>query len=255
LLNPIDRLRQRGTAIPLPPAHLRIHYYGSWRPEAFVAACDSARAEIMSHGLRPDERLLDVGSGIGNLAMSLLDYSHAYDGFDVDREAVAWCAECITPRRPSFEFHFADVHNEAYNPGGRQQASSYRFPFGEATFDVIYVASVFTHMHPDDVQHYLCEISRVLTPAGRCIASAFLLNSETRKGIDAGASFISFAAAEKTDLYRLHDATRPEAAVAIDEGFVRNAYQTAGLTITAVRRGEWWSGKRHDQDVITATRR
>ena len=50
----------------------------------------------------------------------------------------------------------------------------------------------------------------------------------------------------------LHDATVPEAAVAYDEGFVRRLHDEAGLRIHDVRRGKWWNGKQHDQDVVTS---
>ena len=74
-------------------------------------------------------------------------------------------------------------------------ASAYRFPFADQAFDFIFLASVFTHMLPDAVEHYVHEISRLLAPGGVCVASYFLLNGETRTGVDAGSSFMSFRAA------------------------------------------------------------
>jgi hypothetical protein len=44
----------------------------------------------------------------------------------------------------------------------------------------------------------------------------------------------------------------PEAAVALEETFVRRLHDQFGLGIEDVRRGYWWSGRRHDQDVVTA---
>jgi len=54
-------------------------------------------------------------------------------------------------------------------------------------------------------------------------------------------------------LCRLHDAAVPEAAVAIEETFVRDAIDRAGLHVSDVRRGRWWDGGRHDQDLLTLT--
>jgi hypothetical protein len=42
--------------------------------------------------------------------------------------------------------------------------------------------------------------------------------------------------------------------VALEERFVHRVHQSSGLSITAVRRGEWWHGGRHDQDVVTSRR-
>jgi len=253
LLNPLDRLLRSGQPL-LPPAHLRIHYYGSWNLQVFAAACDGARAELFSHGLRPDHRILDVGSGIGNLAIGLKDFCrNGYDGLEIDRESVEWCQTHISTVYPSFRFHRADVVNAAYNPLGAREPSSYRFPFADATFDIVYLASVFTHMHPDDVLHYLTQISRLLRPDGMCVASLFLLNEQSRQGIESGRSFMTFPHRSISDEYRLHDVSRPEAAVAIEESFIQEAYQTAGLTIKNIRRGLWWNGTPNDQDVIVSS--
>jgi len=53
---------------------------------------------------------------------------------------------------------------------------------------------------------------------------------------------------------RLHDRARPEAAVALEERFVVDAYTAVGLRVETIRRGEWWNGRADDQDVITARR-
>ena len=192
LATPIDRI-VRGTSDPLlPPAHLRIYYYGTWDPEAFARASE-IRTELITRGLRPEHRLLDIGCGIGNIAIGLKDYLRGgYDGLDIHPEAIDWCQRTLTPQYPSFRFHRADVASRAYNPNGRVPASEYRFPFPDRSFDFIFLASVFTHMMPDEVERYVREISRLLAPGGRCVESYFLLNDETRPGVAAGRSFMSF---------------------------------------------------------------
>ncbi len=251
LLTPVDRIFRRNQTDLLPPAHLRIFYYSTWDPAVFFRMCQSGRAELLSHGLQPHHRLLDIGSGIGNVAIGLMDFmTVGYDGIDINPEAVAWCNSAIPPKNRLFRFHFADLTNGAYNPSGRQPSSTYRFPFADASFDVIYLASVFTHMHPDDVRHYLLEIKRLLAPEGFCVASAFLLTAESRAAIDHGKSFMSFPCASSSDEYRVHDATRPEAAVAVDEQLLRRDFETAVIVIRRIGRGSWWSGIAHDQDVI-----
>jgi SAM-dependent methyltransferase len=237
----------------LPPAHLRIYYYGTWDPKAFARACNDIPRELTTRGLRPEHRVLDIGSGIGNLALGLIGYLRGgYDGVDIHPEAVAWCQRAITPRHPEFRFHRADVASRAYNPHGQASASTYRFPFPDQSFDFIFLASVFTHMLPEEVEHYLREIARLLAPGGLCVESYFLLNDETRDAVEAGRCFMSFAFEHASGVCRLHDRSVPEAAVAYEETFVRRIHEQAGLRIRDVRRGRWWSGEAHDQDVVTA---
>jgi SAM-dependent methyltransferase len=119
-------------------------------------------------------------------------------------------------------------------------------------FDFIFLGSVFTHMLPDDVEQYLREISRLLAPGGVCVASYFLITDDNRAGIDNGRSFMSFGVPHASGVCLLHDAAVPESAVAFDEAFVCRAHAQAGLRIRDIRRGQWWNGVAHDQDVVTA---
>ena len=250
--NLIDPLVHPDPAGLQPPAHLRIYYYGSWAPELVVRAGENARIELTSRGLRPEHRVLDIGSGIGNLALALKDHlTGGYDGLEIHPEAVAWCQRTITPRYPSFRFHRANVASSAYNPEGAEPASVYRFPFPDRTFDFILLASVFTHMLPDEVVQYLREISRVLKADGTCVCSFFLLNDQTRKSVQEGRSFMRFDDVDSSGVYRLHDASVPAAAVAYEESFVERIHRESRLQIREIRRGRWWSGAAHDQDVLT----
>jgi SAM-dependent methyltransferase len=249
----VERIARRRSQDLLPPVHLRVYYYGSTKPRVFERMCQTVRAEVISRGLLPNHRLLDIGSGIGNLPIGLLDYLRGgYDGVEIHPEAVAWCQQTITPRHSSFRFHRADISSRAYNATGIQLPSTYRFPFSDQSFDFIMLASVFTHMQPGDVAHYVREIARLLKPSGVCVASYLLINDERRPAIEADRSFMSFGIVHPSGLCRLHDATIPEAAVALEEDFVIRIHEDAGLAIRDIRRGEWWNGEAHDQDVLTA---
>ena len=253
MATPVDRIIRWRSETLLPPAHLRIYYYRTHNPEMFTRVCADARTELTSRGLRPEHRVLDIGCGIGNLALSLIGYLRgSYDGVDIHAEAVAWCQREITSRHPTFRFHRADLESRAYNPRGERSASAYRFPFPDQAFDVIFLGSVFTHLLPDAVESYVREIARLLAPGGICVASYFLLNEESHRGITAGHSFMSFGVTHRSGLCRLHDATTPEAAVAFEETYIHRIHEEAGLAIRDIRRGGWWSGNRHDQDVVTA---
>jgi len=84
------------------------------------------------------------------------------------------------------------------------------------------------------------------------VASYFLLNDDTRPGVEAGRSFLSFGVTHPSGLCRIHDATRPEAAVALEESFIRRIHDQARLRIRDIRRGGWWHGGQDDQDVLTS---
>lgn len=254
MYSPLDRV-VRPTNRLLPPAHLRAYYYRTMRPDAYVRACERLRTEARYHGIQPEDRILDIGCGVGNLAVGLMDdFAGSYVGLDTHREAIAWCEANISARDPRFTFVHADIHSGAYNPRGRQSAAAYRFPFADAAFDIVILASVFTHMLPDGVARYLGEISRVLRPGGRCVASFFLLNRASREGIVAGRSFMTFPHEHASGQCRLHDLATPEAAVALDEGFVERAHSGAGLEIQSIRRGAWSQGTSDDQDVVASVR-
>ena len=209
-------------------------------------------------GLSPDERVLDVGCGIGRMAVPLtryLDDRGSYEGIDVFPKGIAWCQENITPRHPNFRFRVADIKNKEYNPGGRFAASEYEFPYADASFDFVLLTSVFTHLLPDEVENYLSEIRRVLTPGGRCLASFFLLNEESLGAIRSGTSTIDF----RHDFggYRTKDRETPEAAIAYPEDYVRSLYEERDLGIIDPIRYGAWPGRRDFlsyQDVVVAMR-
>jgi SAM-dependent methyltransferase len=252
-LTMLDRLAPWHGDPLLPPAHLRIYYYRTWKPEAFARACASARTELELAGLHTNDRVLDIGSGIGNLAVGLIGYlKGTYDGVEIHREAVAWCRDAITPRHPTFRFHHADVANDSYNPGGGASPAEYRFPFADRSFDVIFLGSVYTHLLPADAAQYVREVARLLAPGGFCVASYFLLDDDRRKAIDGGRGFIPFPVEHSSGLCRLHRASAPESAVAFEESFIRRLHDESGLRIHHIRRGQWWSGVADDQDVVVA---
>ena len=146
-------------------------------------------------GLDKDESVLDVGCGIGRMAVPLTGYLSSaarYEGFDIVESGIRWCSERITPRYSNFRFQVADIYNKEYRPQGKYRGSEYVFPFADARFDFVFVTSVFTHMLPNEIRNYLREIRRVLKPTGRCLITWFLLNQESEALIEAGKSSLDF---------------------------------------------------------------
>jgi SAM-dependent methyltransferase len=171
-----DSVTYDGT--PIPVRLLRFGGKNFARGEDFVASGErEADRLVRDFGLSRDSRLLDVGCGPGRLAIGILrrvGEIAAYRGVDVDPAAVRWCERHIAREHPSFRFQLLDVANPRYNPGGQADAAAVRLPFDDASFDLIYLYSVFSHMLADDVRAYLREFRRVLVPGGKAFATAFI---------------------------------------------------------------------------------
>ncbi|HLP46601.1 MAG TPA: class I SAM-dependent methyltransferase, partial [Candidatus Kapabacteria bacterium] len=159
---------------------------------------------------------------------------------------IRWCQKAITPRASHFHFQLADIYNSGYNPSGKLKALDYRFPYEDGAFDFVFLTSVFTHMLPADMEHYLAEIRRVLKSGGRCFGTYFLLNKESLELINAGTSAIDFK--YKLGGYeeecRIMDIDVPEAAVAYSVEYIEALYKKNGFKILPpVRNGSWCGRK------------
>ncbi len=205
--------------------------------------------------LRPDEDVLDVGSGVGRAAVGLTGWLRGrYEGIDVVRRGIEWCQQAITPRYPNFHFQVADVYNRHYNPVGRSPAREYRFPFEDDSFDFVLLTSVFTHLLPADRDNYISEIARVLRPSGRCFATFFLLNGEARRSMEHTRGPLNFRFSRPG--YWTDNEHIPEAAVAYEEVDVWEELEHNGLCIGTVQYGVW-SGRDDGvgwQDIVVAER-
>lgn len=209
--------------------------------------------------LGPDERILDVGCGIGRLARPLVPYlsaSGSYDGFDVSEIAIRWCQRHYR-RYANFSFKYVNVANTSYNPDGGVTAENFSFPYADASFDLVFLTSVFTHMMPAAVERYLHEIARVLAPGGRCLATFFLLNDESRALIAAQRSSPHFVDAAAAAPCAIADPANPEHAVAYEETWALAQLAAAGLAPRSPLDYGSWCGREHFtsfQDIVIADR-
>lgn len=234
VLDGIDSLSGRDAM--MPPRSMRFVGHGDFRRTG---------EEFLQHfvrvgGLRPEHRVLDVGSGIGRMAIPLTRFLSAegsYDGIEIVPAGVAWCRAHITPRHPNFRFHEIDVYNLEYNPSGRQKAEEYRFPFADNSFDFTFLTSVFTHMLPHDVANYVSEIGRVTRPGGRCLATFFVLNESSRAGIEKGGLVLDFR--YEGPGYLTVDKAMPECAIAFPEENVIELFRKNGFRLASPHYGSW----------------
>ena len=214
-------------------------------------------------GLSRAHRVLDLGCGVGRFAAAFASFAGPegrYDGLDLSRESIKTCRRYIKPHREGFAFHVADVHNSHYRRFAGRPAADYRFPFRDRTFDFVFSNSLFTHLALHDAEHYLHEIGRVLKPGSRALNTMFLLNDESKRAL----------ARRKVDLLphetdggltRIKQLDRPEAMIALDEDYLRRAYDEAGMDIVDPVRYGAWSGRESTgsgfgrKDIIVSVRR
>ena len=207
-------------------------------------------------GLRPHERVLEIGCGVGRMAIPLtgyLDSTGSYDGLDIARAEVEWCRRHITPRFANFNFRHIDVRNDQTNPKGKFLAGSYQFPLASGQYDFVFLTSVFTHMLIADIENYLKEISRLLKKEGRLLASFFLLNEEARSLLLATESRFRHPCGSGLVI----DPQMPEASIAHEEAAIRSLLRKSGLRIQEPVHYGSWSGRREflsSQDIIVAER-
>jgi SAM-dependent methyltransferase len=95
-----------------------------------------------------------------------------FTGFDVFAPYVDWCNRFFGELHPGrFAFRHVDMRTERYNPAGTLACADVHFPADDGDVDLVYAASVFTHLYPGDARAYLKEAQRVLRRDGLAVLS------------------------------------------------------------------------------------
>jgi GT2 family glycosyltransferase/2-polyprenyl-3-methyl-5-hydroxy-6-metoxy-1,4-benzoquinol methylase len=149
---------ERRTAVDgvaVPPARLRVLTAGTanltWFLEAGRAHATYLRGLLAEVGAPIDEmdRILDFGCGCGRMLRWWADLSAtSVHGCDYNRELVGWCNDHL---------RFADVRASEASPPSRYE---------DASFDLVYAFSIFTHLTSDQAERWLTEMHRVVKPGG-----------------------------------------------------------------------------------------
>lgn len=192
--------------------------------------------------LLPSHRVLDVGCGIGRIAIPLTKYLNndgSYEGFDIVKNGIDWCQKNITKKNPNFKFTHIDLKNDLYNLKTEQSAKNFVFPYDDSSFDLVVLTSVFTHMMPEDVKNYFKEINRVLKPNGKCLVTFFILNEESKTYMKTNSGFnFEYNFGD----YSLMNKEVKEANIAFEEKFLDDCIKENNFSIENTLYG-FWSGR------------
>jgi SAM-dependent methyltransferase len=245
--------------MPAPPHHLLLPdtNIGSFR-RLGVLLVGRLVAEV---GLVPHHNVVDIGSGIGRVAIPLTQYlsgKGSYDGLEIIKPAVQWCRDNISSRYENFHFTHLDVHNPHYNPRGRLTLQNATLPVEAGSADIVFLASVFTHIGEQDATFYVKQIASMLKPGGRLWSTWFLLDEETKELVRTGKTTFERQNTHLTGgVTHEFRADHPGAAIGFDESFVLNTMASAGLDPKILSKGKWCerrSPDRYYQDVVVAER-
>lgn len=110
--------------------------------------------------LQADDRVFELGCGVGRIAREIVDEVAHWHGADISTRMLAVAAERLGDR--------ADV---AFTHLQRTQLEG----IADASFDKAYCVAVLCHMDKEDVLLYLRELGRILEPGGICYVETWNL--------------------------------------------------------------------------------
>lgn len=142
-----------GDGLPVPPRRLIVRVAGTadvdWFLEGGRLGAESIRKVVGRHGPAVEklDAILDFGCGCGRVTRRWAGLPHTdVHGTDASGAAVEWCRDNLP---------FASFETNGLAPP---------LPHGDASFDLVYALSVFTHL-TEELQHaWMAELERVLRP-------------------------------------------------------------------------------------------
>lgn len=219
-------------------------------------------AEFLGHfirkgGLEKTDRILDIGCGIGRMAVPLtqyLDYEKGtYCGIDPVAGGIEWCNQKLSPIYSNFEFRHVDIAHNLYNPKGAIDGLELVLPYDGNQFDFIIMTSIVTHLPDEEVSAYLREVERLLAPGGRLFMTAFVVDKVAQENVSKKRDArLGFQRYDNGPCWFVPELP-PLAAVGFDDGFLDRAITGAGLNTVLKSFGHWRGiSSDHYQDLFVA---
>jgi len=212
---------------------------------------------LVSEGLEPGQAIIDIGSGLGRLAVPLTQYltSGRYVGIDINLAGISWCHENIQKVYENFEFILIDAFNNHY----RNRAEYGQSPMEKvlipkqkaASFDMACAFSLFTHLTQTETIAYIKQIGHLLKPGGKFVSSWFFLDEHSIEAVENGSTRWKFKLARGGPDYFLSEDSRVYSqAIGYNFEFVIDLAKANGLFLNSPpTRGQWRAGK-DGQDLV-----
>lgn len=129
---------------------------------------------LKMEGLRPEHTLVDLGCGVGRLAVHAIPtlIGGSYIGVDISQTMLKRAKARIAQTAP----------NPPCNVTWMKQTTS-QFKLPEKSVDMMCAFSVFTHMEHEDSYRYLKDALRIVKPLGRFVFSCLPLTLACSKEI------------------------------------------------------------------------
>lgn len=138
----------------LPPRRLMVRVAGTADADWFLRSGRAAYDAIVEHvPLAELDSVLDFGCGCGRVTRWWHDFPGAVAGSDLSEPAVRWCRSNLP---------FARFETNGLAPP---------LAFADASFDLVYALSVFTHLTAELQLAWRDELRRVLRPGGLLLAT------------------------------------------------------------------------------------
>ena len=127
---------------------MRDYYEELWHelPDELEPPDFELRHGFLTHELRPDLRVLDLGCGEGRFTAEIASAGASVVGADVAQAAI----DRARARSPELEFARVEIDGE--------------LPFADGAFDLVWASEVIEHV--SDTARWLSEARRVLKPGG-----------------------------------------------------------------------------------------
>jgi len=174
---------------PLPPRRLMVRVAGTADADWFLRSGRAAYDAIAAHvPVAELDAVLDFGCGCGRVTRYWSTFAGSVRGSDMSAKAIDWCSANLS---------FAGFVRNGLAPP---------FAFDDASFDLVYALSVFTHLTEDVQLAWRDEIRRVLRPGGFLLmtthgqAYAPRLTEQERARFDAGELVVRWGAVAGTNL-------------------------------------------------------
>ena len=210
--------------------------------------------------MRQDASVLELACNHGRTMMTLLDYLQTpgrYEGLDILPKHIEFARNKIHKKYPIFNFTHADINNKLYNPSGQLNAEDYIFPYPENSFDIIYAASLFTHLLPPDSGNYFMQSRRVLRERGQCLFSFLVLDWYRGPGTSISPIYEFDHPLKSFEGVAVHNPSVPERVIAYNVSTIERMASDAHLKVKRIIPGFWskthkWSVNEQDLVLLEA---